>query len=370
MFKVYIVGMCAILLVKVVGAQLVIGTYTKTANEGFNYYNFNAVTADVVLETRVGIKNASYLALQKNGAFLYAVSELADSTAMGKTGYIVAYSFNKSTKKFTLLNTQLSGGTNPCYITLSKNNKWLFVANYSSGTVAFYPVNKNGGIDSVKQIIQHIGASINKGRQNEPHAHAVVLSNNNKYLYVCDLGIDKIMTYRFNGKKGILKLVDSAVSAPGAGPRHIIMHPNNKFAYAIEELSGNVVAYKTIKGKLSMVQTISSLPVNYKGAIGSADIHISPNEKFLYCSNRGASNSITTFGINRKNGTLTYVANQSTLGIKPRNFNIHPTGNYLLVANQDSNEVVIFTINKTTGVLTDSGKRIKLPMPVYINWMQ
>jgi 6-phosphogluconolactonase len=157
---------------------------------------------------------------------------------------------------------------------------------------------------------------------------------------------------------------------PGSGPRHFDFHPNNKYAYLVEELTGTVVAFKYSEGKLETIQRISALPANFNGTIGSADIHVSGNGKFLYSSNRGTSNTIAIFKIDEQTGKLTLMGQQSTLGKTPRNFNFDPSGNFLLVANQDSDDVVIFRINKETGGLSDTGKRIKVPRPVCIKWIK
>ena len=191
-------------------------------------------------------------------------------------------------------------------------------------------------------------------------------------LYVPDLGIDKVMIYKFDQKTGKLKESDPpfVMTEPGAGPRHIDIHPNGKFAYLLEELTGAVSSYSIGKdGYLNLVQNISGLPRDFVGTVGSADIHVSPDGKFLYCSNRGESNSIGIFSINQSNDQLLWVDAQPTLGKTPRNFNFDPTGNFLLVANQNSDEIVIFKRDKETGLLTDTEKRIKVSKPVCLKWI-
>ena len=199
-----------------------------------------------------------------------------------------------------------------------------------------------------------------------------MLSPDNNYLFTPDLGTDKIMIYHFDKKKGILKTANPAfaTSEPGSGPRHLDFHPNNRFVYLIEEMTGTVVTFKYQSGKLQKIQRISALPANFTGSIGSADIHVSKDGKFLYCSNRGSSNSITIFKIDSLTGMLTVVGEQSCMGKTPRNFNFDPTGNFLLVANQQSDDIVIFKIDKKTGLLTDTNKRINVPNPVCIKWIK
>ena len=212
---------------------------------------------------------------------------------------------------------------------------------------------------------------INKERQSKPHVHCTILSADNRFLFVADLGIDKVMIYAFDAITGKLApaKIPFAKVMDGSGPRHFTFHPNNKYAYLIEELSGNVVTYQYNNGSLKNIQQISSMPANDTSFAGSADIHVSPDGKFLYASNRGTSNTIAIFKINQQTGKLTLVAHQSTLGQTPRNFNFDPTGNFLLVANQNSDEVVVFKRDKLTGLLTDSGNRIGVGKPVCLKWI-
>jgi 6-phosphogluconolactonase len=203
--------------------------------------------------------------------------------------------------------------------------------------------------------------------------HAVFLNKNNSYLYVPDLGIDKIMVYLFNGKTGKVSPSKKGFifTGAGSGPRHIDIHSNGKYVYLMEELSGSVVVYQDPgNADLHEIQTLAAFPLTYKGPAGSADIHVSPDGKFLYSSNRGFSNTIAIFSIDAKTGMIKLVGHQYTLGEKPRSFNFDPTGKFLLVGNQDSNEIVIFKRDLATGLLTDSGKRISVGKPVCIKWIK
>ncbi|MGL6267379.1 MAG: lactonase family protein, partial [Chitinophagaceae bacterium] len=232
----------------------------------------------------------------------------------------------------------------------------------------------DGSLGAAKIIIQHSGSGSDKSRQAKPHVHATVISPDNRYLFVPDLGIDKIMIYRFDAKEGKLKPAKQSFVAtkPGAGPRHFTFHPNGKTAYILEELTGSVTVfrYNTRKGNLKPIQNISSLPVGFTGAAGSADIHLSADGRFLYASNRGESNTIAIYAVHPTDGKLSLNGHQPTLGKGPRNFSITPDGNQLIVANQGSDELVIFNRNLETGMLTDSGKRISVPTPVCIQWGQ
>jgi 6-phosphogluconolactonase len=349
---------------------LLIGTYTGGKSEGIYVYKFNSATGDNSFVSVVKSSNPSFLAISPNQKFVYAVNENADSTRFTVSGNISAYSFDKKKGILTEINKQPSGGKHPCYVAIDKTGQWVFAGNYTSGSIGLLHANKDGSLDTLKQIIQHSGSGPNADRQKGPHVHSTNLSADNKYLYVPDLGIDKVMIYSFDKTKGSLKYKTEAPSTPGNGPRHMSFSPNNKFAYLMEEMSGTVVCYKISNGSLQMQQRISALPADFKGAIGSADIHISPDGKFLYCSNRGDANTISIFSVDATTGKLTLKGDQSTLGKTPRNFNFDPSGNFLLVANQNTDDIFIFKIDKKTGMLTDTGKKINVGNPVCLKWIK
>lgn len=349
---------------------LLIGTYTSGKSEGIYVYNFNTTTGDNSFVSVAKAANPSYLTVSPNQKFVYAVAETDIAKKEGTGGSVTAFSFDKKNGTLSMINQQFSEGRNPCYVAIDKTGKWVFAANYSSGSAVLFPANADGSLKAAKQVMQDAGTGPNKARQEGPHVHSTVLSPDNQYLFTPDLGTDKIMIYRFDKMNGKLTAATPAfVSSPaGNGPRHFDFHPNNRFAYLMEEMTGTVAAYKYNAGKLNLIQRLSALPEGFKGVIGSADIHVSPDGKFLYCSNRGESNSITIFKIDAATGKLTVVGHQSSMGIMPRNFNFDPTGNFLLVANQQGN-IVIFKIDKKTGLLTDTGKRIEVPNPVCIKWI-
>ncbi len=348
---------------------LLVGTYTTKKGEGIYVYDFNTKTATNKLISIAKSSNPSYLAVSPNHKIVYAANENADSTNEGIGGSVSAFSFNKGV--LTFINKQFSGGKHPCYVSVDKSGKWVFAGNYSSGTLAVFPIKTNGAIETASQVIVHTGTGPNKERQEASHVHATVLSPDNKYLFVPNLGIDKVMGYHFNKITGKLTPASqvSVNSEPGSGPRHLEFAPNKNYAYLMEELTGTVVVFSYKNGQLNKQQRISAMPPNFAGTMGSADIHVSADNRFLYCSNRGTSNSITIFKINQSNGKLTVIGHQSTMGKTPRNFNFDPTGNFLLVANQETDNIVIFKINKITGLLTDIGKQISVPNPVCIKWI-
>ena len=233
------------------------------------------------------------------------------------------------------------------------------------------PVTENGAVGAAVSIRQHTGRGTDPKRQEKPHVHSSIFSPDYRYLLVSDLGLDKVMVYKFHKRNGNLELapVPFFKVKDGDGPRHLSFHPSGKYVYLLTEMGGNIVACRYHKGKLEEFQTISSYAANYDGRRGAADIHVSPDGRFLYTSNRMEANSIGIFSIDPETGKLASAGFQSTMGKTPRNFNFDPTGNFLLVANQDSNDIVIFKRDKKTGLLTDTGKRIEVSRPVCIKWI-
>ena len=349
------------------GAQnfyLFAGTYTGSGSKGIYVYDFNITTGKARLISNTdSVVNPSYLTVSHNGNFIYAVNE----TNGEHPGKVSAFSFNKNTGKLHFLNSQFTGGDDPCYVAINATDKWIAVANYSGGSLSVFQISKNGSMQPYSQLIQHTGTSINKDRQEKAHVHETVFSPDNNYLLAPDLGMDQVSIYRFNPlqKKSLIASNPSyEVITAGSGPRHITFHPNKKLAYLINELSGMVIVYSYKNGSLTQLQEIATHPKDFKGAIGSAEIVTSPDGKFLYVSNRGDENTITIFSVNITTGRLSLIGYQETKGKAPRNFIIDPTGNYLLVANQNSDNIVIFKRNKRTGLLKATGNEIKVPKPV------
>ena len=349
---------------------LIAGTYTSGKSEGIYVYRYlqDKMEASLVFTT-TGIKNPSFLSVAPGGNKIYAVSEMNGN---GDAGRVISYDFDPSTGTMRKLNEQPSGGDDPCYVTVDKTGKWVIVGNYSSGSLSVLPIQADGSLGTSVEKIIHTGSGPDKNRQEKPHVHATVLSPDNRFLFVPDLGTDQIMIYHFNEKTGKLKAAKQpfAKTKPAAGPRHFTFHPSGKFAYIMEELSGSVTAFRyTAKsGSLKAIQNISSVPEGFTGQAGSADIHLSADGRFLYASNRGESNTIALYAVNAADGKLSLIGHQPTLGKGPRNFSITPDGKHLIVANQVSDEMVIFNRNMETGLLTDTGKRIDAPTPVCIAW--
>lgn len=350
--------------------MLVAGTYTRGKSVGIYTYDFNSADGRTTILDSVKTSNPSYVVASSNGKFLYAVNEDDEKKGGGK---ITAFSIDKQTGHATQLNQQSSKGTNPCYIALDKTGHWLAVGNYSSGTLALLPVLPNGNIGAAVTTIQQQGNGSNQMRQEGPHVHATIFSADNKFLFVTNLGTDKVYSYSFNAKSGnLLPLTDHSFIKllDGSGPRHLDFHRNGKWAYLVQELSGTVTVLRYHNGKFSQLQTISMLPKDYTGTPASADIHVSPDGRFLYASNRNTSNTIAIFSVDAKTGKLALVGHQSTLGEAPRNFTIDPTGNFMLVANQDTDNVAVFRIDHKTGLLTNTGNQINVPNPVCLKWVK
>ena len=340
--------------------HLLVGTYTSEKSEGIYVYKFNVKSGEFELEsTAKGLKNPSYLVVSPDEKYVYSAGEI------DKNGAVYAFAFDKKMGNLKQLSTQSSNGNYPCFVDIDKTGKWVFAGNYGAGNLTVLPVEGNGGLGKPTQTIQHEGKSVNPDRQEGPHVHSVNVAPNNVDVFVPDLGLDKIFTYSLDAKTGKLTAGNPAFTKvqDGSGPRHFSVHPNGKFAYVIQEISGDVTAFDYKKGALTAIQTISAKPAGFTGDFNCADIHISPDGKFLYGSNR-VHDSLVIYSIDTKTGKLTYVAHQSVMGKKPRNFMIDPTGSFVLVANQDSDNIIIFKRDMKTGMLTSTGKEIAVPNPV------
>jgi 6-phosphogluconolactonase len=354
-----------------------VGTYTnKTASKGIYVYSFDPGTGKLSsLGAAAESEDPSFLAVNPGGKYLYAVNEI-DHFGGQKSGAASAFSIDRKTGKLTLLNQTATRGAGPCHISLDKSGKFALVANYDGGSVITFPVRDDGTLGEAADFIQHSGSSVNKERQEGPHAHWIGTSPDNRFALAADLGLDEVLIYRFNDAKGTLSPNNPPYAKlnPGAGPRHIALHPNGKFAYVLAEMENSVTvfAYKASNGSLSPLQTVSALSTlrkDYQGPKEAAEIAVHPSGKFLYASNRAGIDTISVFAIDPSKGTLHLKNEYPTMGKTPRNFAIDPTGKFLLAANQESNNIVTFRIDSTTGALTPTGDTVETPAPVCITFV-
>ena len=351
---------------------LYVGTYTSGKSEGIYVYNMNVSSGELkYFNTVKRVIDPSFLAVDRKRRFLYAVNELTEFG--GKPGgALSAFSIDQKTGDLKLLNQQPSLGGAPCHVTVDATGRFVLVANYTGGNVSVLPVLPDGGLGTPTDMVQHQGSSANKERQEAPHAHCVVLDRSNRYAFVADLGLDKIMIYHFDAKAGKLSPARQPWTqlSPGAGPRHFIFHHSGRYAYVINELDSTLTAfsYDALNGTLRSMQTVSALPKDFSGNNDCADLHVSPSGKFLYGSNRG-HNSIVVFAINASTGKLTYLEHTATQGKTPRNFAVDPTGRFLLVANQESDTVVTLRIDPVTGRLKPTGHVAEVPTPVCLKFL-
>lgn len=350
------------------------GTYTGAKSKGIYVSRLDTASGALTApELAAETTSPSFLAIHPSRDLLYAVNEV--SSFGGKPGGSVsAFAIDRKTGKLALLNQQSSGGGGPAHTSVDQGGRNVLVANYGGGSVAVFPIDGDGRLKPASSFVQHTGSSVNPQRQKEPHAHAINVDPADRFAYVADLGLDKVLIYRFDSAKGMLEANDPPFAAlkPGAGPRHLAIHPSGRFAYVINELDCTMTAFsRDVKqGSLTMLQTLSTLPAGQSlvPAYSTAEVQVHPSGRFLYGSNRG-HDSITVFAIDESSGQLTYVQNEPTQGSTPRGFGIDPGGRYLLAGNQRSDSVVVFRIDPQTGRLTPTGNKIEVGAPVCVEFM-
>ena len=351
------------------------GTYTGAKSKGVYVSRLDLASGALSPpELAAETPGPSFLAIHPSRDFLYAANEV--SSFEGKAGGSVsAFAIDRKTGRLTALNQQSSVGPGPAHLIVDKTGRDVLVANYGGGSVAVLPIEADGRLKPYSAFVQHTGSSVDAQRQKAPHAHSVNVDPENRFAYVADLGLDKVLVYRFDAVKGSLVANDPPFAAvnPGAGPRHFAFHPKGRFAYVINEMQMTITAFShdAKRGALTSLQTVPTLPPGQSVQTGysTAEVQVHPSGRYLYGSNRG-HNSIAVFAIDEKAGTLTYVENQSTQGETPRGFGIDPTGAYLLAANQKSDSVVVFRIDPQTGRLTPTGQKIDVGTPVCVKFVR
>ena len=349
---------------------LYVGTYTTGKSEGIYLYRLDLSSGELKhVATTKGVVNPSFLALAPTRRYLYAVNEVGDFAGK-KSGAVSAFAVDQMTGDLRLLNQQASLGADPCYVEVDAAGKFVLIANYTGGNVSVFPVQRDGSLGEPADMKQYQGSSINRERQEGPHAHCIVLDPTNRFAYSCDLGTDKIMIFRFDARDGKLLPNEQpwAQVKPGAGPRHLAFSPGGKYVFVLNELHSTVTAFSRDpdRGTLQELQTLTTLPKDFKGQNSSADIHVSLDGRFVYCSNRG-HDSIAIFAIDTR-GKLSPIGHESTRGMTPRNFAIDPSGMFLLVANQKSDNIVVFRLDQKTGRLNSTGQVVQVPSPVCLKF--
>ncbi len=335
-----------------------VGTYTsEQGSKGIYSYLFNLETGDAEVQSEVESTSPSFLA--RTDKFLVAVNEVNDGSQS-------LSSFNLQDDILTFENKLTTKGGSPCHVLLGDKGRYAVVSNYSGGSLALYSMDENGHINAMDDYKEFTGSSVNSKRQEKPHIHSAFLGPD-KAVYVSDLGTDKIYVFNVVQEAGKYQFKEKAViAAPaGGGPRHLAFHPNGKTMYSLQELTGDVVVYRAKKGNWEQVQVISMNDAGFQGENGAADIKVSADGKFLYSSNRVDANTISTFAI-QKDGQLLLKQVLPVEGKGPRNFNFSPNGNFVLVGNQLTDEIVVFNRDAKSGELSDSGKRIPVSKPVCI----
>jgi 6-phosphogluconolactonase len=338
------------------------GSYSDKDSFGIYVFEFDERSghlSDIIHKYK--ILNPSFLTISHNKNYLFATSENEEGSASG-------YKIDHKTGALQYINTQQSNGSGPCHVETDINDKWCIIGHYGSGNISVLPILADGNLGTSVQSIQHI--QNNSVKSTVPRVHSINIASNNKDIFVPDLGLDKIQHYTLQSKNQPLKPAKNPHISltKGSGPRHFAFHPDGKFAYCILEYTSKINVYKVQKTGLKDISNVSTLPKDFSGKNYCADIHISPDGRFVYGSNRG-HNSIAIFAVNKTNGDLTLVGHQPTIGDFPRNFAIDPSGNFLLVANQKSDNIQIFKRDLKTGLLVHVQEVKNIHKPVCLKFL-
>ncbi len=349
-----------------------IGTYTKELSKGIYVAHFDASTGMLSKpELAAETTNPSFVAIRPCRRYLYSVGEMAQFDGK-KSGAVSAFKIDPSTGKLRLLNQAESRGAGPCHVSVDKTGKYVLVANYGAGNAAVIAIKDDGSLGESTAFVQHEGSGPDSKRQKGPHAHSINLAADNRFAFVADLGLDKVMIYKFDQAKGTLvpNEMPFATVQPGGGPRHFAFHPGSRHAYVINEMGNTITVfnYDSAAGTLKEVQTVPTLPSDFTEKSYTAEVVVHPSGKFVYGSNRG-HNSIAVFSVDQSTGRLTFVEHVSSKGKFPRNFCIDPTGGWMIVANQDTDNVLVYKIDQATGKITYADQEYTVGRPVCIRFM-
>lgn len=354
--------------------NLLVGTYTGSGSDGIYVYRFDTDSGRVSPVSSAKAENPSYLVASRDGRHVYAVNELpGDAGPASVRGGVSAFDFDAKTGALKFVNRVSAQGNDPCYLSLSPDGRYLVVANYSvasdpGGSFSVFPVEATGALGAAVLNVHHEGTGPVKGRQDGAHVHSTVFSPDGKYLFVQDLGADKLYSYRYtpDGSRGLIGPTESryTLAKAGSGPRHLVFGANGRFAYVTNELNASVDVYRYDDGRLAHVETVPMTAPGFAGKVGGGALHLSPDGRFLYATNRGDANDIVIYAVNAADGKLTLVGRQSSLGKTPREFAIDPSGKWLIVGNQDSDSVFVFRRDIASGRLEPNPARIRIDKPV------
>ncbi|AIV64421.1 lactonase family protein [Burkholderia pseudomallei] len=354
--------------------NLLVGTYTGSGSDGLYVYRFDTDSGRVSPVSSAKAENPSYLVASRDGRHVYAVNELpGDAGPASVRGGVSAFDFDAKTGALKFVNRVSAQGNDPCYLSLSPDGRYLVVANYSvasdpGGSFSVFPVEATGALGAAVLNVHHEGTGPVKGRQDGAHVHSTVFSPDGKYLFVQDLGADKLYSYRYtpDGSRGLIGPTESryTLAKAGSGPRHLVFGANGRFAYVTNELNASVDVYRYDDGRLAHIETVPMTAPGFAGKVGGGALHLSPDGRFLYATNRGDANDIVIYAVNAADGKLTLVGRQSSLGKTPREFAIDPSGKWLIVGNQDSDSMFVFRRDIASGRLEPNPARIRIDKPV------
>lgn len=343
--------------------EFLVGTYTDSLHHGINHLYFSPDENLMTVQTiAAGIANPSFVIASKDGKKVFSLEEEAGI----KGGKVLSFTRNPETNELNLIDQDDSEGDHPCHISLSPEEDFLILGNYSGGSLTVFEVDSLGQVNFVQKI-QHSGKSINPDRQEGPHVHSTTFDPEGKRVVVADLGTDKVYVYDFNAQNNEpLRLAGEYPMTPGDGPRHLAFSADGKEVLVVEEMSAVLDVFGYENGVLTLKQRLSLLDEGFKGAVGAAEIRVSPDGKHVYVSNRGEANTISVFG-KKPDGSYTRVQNIPSGGLMPRNFNLTGDGKYLLAAHQASHDIVIFERDSVSGILTLTPWKANVHKPVYLH---